>query len=133
MFPGLFYVKLAGIAALVAGAGYVAWALRGVQAEHEQRAAVESAVESIRIQLEAESKLRKHYSSLADDKLDKLLKSISTVRATQQVIATNIAAERKKNPEFYEQPLPVGGHEAWKHARAMVSPAPASAPSAPSP
>lgn len=124
------YLKIAGVIAIAAGAGYVAWSLRGIQATEEKEQAVHAAVKDIKAQLEIESQIRTHYATLADQKLDKLLKSISTINATQQIISAGIAAERKRDPAFYNQPLPAGGLEEWKRARSLAVSSPASPASA---
>lgn len=118
--PWFIYAKLAIAAILLAGAGYLAWHIRGVIAEQEKVEAVNAAVASIEKQLEDERKLRAKFEDLADTKLEALLKSISNIRNEFRSITTDLAKERASNPQFYEQQLPEGGLNQWKRARELL-------------
>lgn len=118
--PWFIYVKLALGALLLAGAGYIAWNIRGAIAETEKTAAVNDAVAGIQKQLEEERKLRAKFEDLADTKLEALLKSISNIRTEFRVITNDLTTERASNPQFYEQQLPEGGLNQWKRARELL-------------
>ncbi len=119
------WIKLAAVGVIVAGACWVTWKVQGAYAkEHEERA-VNAAVEQIQKDLDAERTNRKFYQALADEKLADLLKSITKLRIDQAKIGRDLAEARKESPEFYDQPLPPKGYEAWKRARELAGASPA--------
>lgn len=118
--PWFIYIKVGLAATALAGAGYLAWTVRGAFADEQRREAVNEAVASINKQLEVEKTLRLKYEKLADTRLDALLKSISILQEDFRSVSGSIAKERTNNPEFYEQPLPAVGYEQWKRARQLV-------------
>jgi hypothetical protein len=134
--PYLLWIKLAAVAALCGAAAYGTYLVMDArivkikaQAETEKQEAVDREVASMKARLNVEVRLRVKYEALVGDKVSALLKSMSNIQEEQQGIAAAIAREREAHKEFYEQPLPPGGYEQWKRARALVIPvAPASAP-----
>lgn len=121
---------LAGIGVLIVlaaivGASYAAWHVRGIKAENDQRkavdAAVTAAVSTIQKQLDEERKLRVVVQTQMNQRLDRILKSISNIEVKHTTITNNITQEREVHKEFYVQELPPGGYEEWKRAREMVT------------
>ncbi len=132
--PWFLYFKLGLVAAAVAGSAYLAWDYRGAIAERETQTAVNTAVTTavkvIQKDLDTERAFRTFYQGLADEKYEKLMKSFANIRVEHRTIQNNIYQEIEKNPEFYKLPLPPGGYEEWKKARALSQGLPAqSAPS----
>lgn len=121
--PLFLYFKLGIVAAAIAGASYIAWDYRGALNEKEKQEAVNNAVRTavskIEKDLEIERGLRQVYQSLAESKYEQLLKSFANIRVEHTTIEKNIYHEIEKNPLFYSQPLPPGGYEQWKRARAL--------------
>ena len=118
--PWFIYLKLAALAALVAGAGYTAWSIRGAYADREKTEAVDKAVAAIQKDLDAERKLRGEYETFTNDKVEALMKSISKLQNDFKGVAGNIAKERASNPQFYEQPIPDGGYAQWQKAKELL-------------
>ena len=98
------------------------------QAEEDKRKAVGTAMADVRARLNLEVRIREKIEELVDARLDELMKSISNIRVENKTITNNITKEREVHKEFYMQPLPPGGYEQWKRARAMVAPASSPAP-----
>jgi flagellar biosynthesis component FlhA len=127
--PGLMYIKVALVAALVAGAAWASWRIKAGFAEAEKQEAVAAAVQEIQNDLNVERALRSQYETLAEAKLSALLKSMSDLRAQSERLGRDIQSERQAFPEFYSQPLPETGYEKWMRARNLVASPPASAAS----
>ena len=111
--------------ATIAGVGYAAWHVRGIKAENDQRKAVDkavsTAVEAIQQQLDEERKLRIVVQTQMNQRLDRILKSISNIEVKHTTITNNITQEREVHKEFYVQELPPGGYEQLKRARELVT------------
>lgn len=128
--PWFLYVKLAAVAALVAGGAWVAWTIKGSFAEEEKRQAVEDAVSSIQEQLRVEQETRAIWEGIAAGTNSEILASLKSIAGTAGQLRKDFAKERASNPQFYEQPLPEGGYNAWMKARSLVvSPAASAASS----
>lgn len=121
--PVLLYVKLAGVAALVAGTAWAAWAIRDASAEEDKQEAVREVVRATQRELDRERELRSHYQKLSDNKLSDVLNSIANIRVEHKTVTNNITREREVHKEFYMQPLPPGGYEQWLRARSLALPA----------
>ena len=124
----LTWIKLAAVAALVAGAAYFAWDYRGALAEHEKNEAVTEAILDMEAQLNIERGMRQAYQNLAEGKLEALGEKLDTIKVTGSDIRAAIAIDVKEHPEFYSQPLPPRGYEQWMNARKLNAP-PAMTPS----
>ena len=118
--PIFLYVKIALAVAVVAGAGYIAWSVRGAYAEQEVAEAVNGAVAEMQTQLAEERALRAQVEQAADERHAALLQSISILEETQRTSTVRVTVERKSNPKFYSQPLPEKGLEEWTRARALI-------------
>jgi hypothetical protein len=132
--PYLLYIKIAAVVALCGAAAYGTYLVMDARivriqakAQEDKQAAVDEAVASMKTRLNVEVRLRVKYEALVGDKVAQLLKSMTNIQSEQQAIATEIAREREAHKAFYSQPLPPGGYDQWKRARALVV-APASAP-----
>lgn len=135
MLTPVLYIKLGIVAALIAGAALLSWRVRSATAKEDQDKAVATAVNDISTKLDSERAARMRAESYSDEKLEKLLKSLSQVQAQQAQLKDSIAKERLANKAFYQQALPPGGYESWKNARALTAPltAPPALPAASAP
>lgn len=120
--PAIPWIKLAGIAALVAGGAYISWELRSASAEKEKTAAVAAAVKDMEGKILEERFNRAYFQDLADKRLTALTGLITNIKVEHRTIVNNIQNEVAANPEFYRQPLTPGGYDQWKRARALVAP-----------
>lgn len=114
------YAKMALVVAVIAGASYLAWDVRGAYAEREQKEAVNKVTVQAQKDIDTEHELRGKYEKLTNARVDAILKSISKLQADFKAVTGSVEKERQKNPQFYEQPLPPAGYEQWKRARDLV-------------
>lgn len=117
--PFALYLKLAVIAALVAGAVWVTWELRGADIEKEKQKAVTEAVLDMTQQYNQEREWRLHYQAQAD-KFGEVLTAINNIKIEHKTVTNNIIKEIERDPKFYGQALPEGGRKAWMDSRALV-------------
>lgn len=124
--PWLLYIKIALVTAILGGVAFASWHVRALIAARDQDKAVSTAVtnvvEVLQSRLAEERKLRQHFETVANNGVDALMKSISTLRKNYAVLGQSLAKERASNPSFYLQPLPEAGYEQWKKARALFGP-----------
>lgn len=135
-------LKLISILVLAGAAltavGVAAWSWRGSIAEVDQAKAVTKEVDAATVymqgRIDEERKQRAFFQELAESKLVAISRRIEGIRTTQAEVNQEIALERQRNKEFYDQKLPPAGRSAWLKARnsAVYRPdSPASAASAP--
>ena len=126
--PYFLYMKLAAAAVVLAGVGWASWQVRALIAKDDEVKAVNAAVEKVGAELATERKLRALAETRADKEFAQLLQLISNIKVEHKTITNNVTKEREIHKEFYIQPLPEGGYEQWKRARALLGASSASSP-----
>lgn len=127
---------LVAVTAVVGGTFWAAWSWRSSIAVVEVREAVDTAivnkVKEIQESLDKERDQRATQQQEVAAALRSMLGELRTLQKTQIAVSKSVAVDRANNRDFYEQPLPELGRQAWIQARTAASAsAPASSASAP--
>lgn len=114
-----YLIAIVGAVVLVVlciGVGWATWSYRSHLADKEV-AQVRDDYEKL---LMKQQQLTDQYRSLSDEGLAKIMSAIGGIKVIHTTVNNTIEADRKANPDFYNQPLPVGGREAWLKARTVM-------------
>lgn len=121
------------IAAAIAAAagGAIGWGVTSSHAEKQalkaEKAAKEDKDKAVAETLEEAQKRinemereRTELRAVVASQQEALKKKITTVTTQREEVVRVIQDERRSNPEFYDQPIPDKGREAWMKARKLA-------------
>lgn len=115
---GVVTISLVGIVS------WASWSLASSRTEARERAAadirVQEAVARVEERLQLQQELTRHFRSLAEQELSKLMHKLDNLKVEHVTITRNVTVERESNPEFYNTPLPEGGIKEWESARQLL-------------
>jgi hypothetical protein len=116
------------VLALAGGGFWAAWSWRGSIAETEVKEGIAETVTMIQAQLNDERAERAKFQEEMGRTLAGLSTDLRSIRRTREQVATDVAKDRADNQQFYSQPLPQKGRDAWIRARTAASAEPGSPP-----